>query len=111
VYLTTPPTNVEIVVRPNYYEPGRANIAIYNWALKSSVAVDLSRVLKRGDSFEIRDVEDYFGSPIVAGTYTGSPVNIPLSAPVRVAQPIGDVRVNVPITRPQFGVFVVLRRG
>ena len=107
VYLTTPPTNVEIVVRSNYYEPGRANIAIYNWALKSTVAVDLSGVLKCGDSFEIRDVQNYFGSPVATGIYSGGPVTINMASLNATMQPIG-VRNKITHTGIEFGAFVLL---
>jgi hypothetical protein len=110
-YVTTHPKGVNVIVRPSYYVRGRANVVIYNWDLRNSVAVDLSRVLKRGDLFEIRDVQNFFGPPIAVGTYTGSPVAIPIRAPIHVAQPIGEVRVKIPNTRPQFGVFVVLLRA
>ena len=52
--------------------PGRANIAIYNWDRLPSVNVDLSTAgLGIGQSFEIRDVQNYFGAPVVRTTYTG----------------------------------------
>ena len=38
-YATTHPTGVKAFVRPNQYEAGRANIAIYNWAGKDTVDV------------------------------------------------------------------------
>jgi hypothetical protein len=108
-YLTSSPSGLRIFVRPNAYEAGRANIAAYNWAQNSAVPVDLSQVLNRGDSFEIRDVQNYFGSPVVTGTYNGSPVNLPMSSLTAITQAIGGVQVKVPHTSSQFGAFVVIR--
>jgi Right handed beta helix region len=106
-YVTRRPKGVYILVRPNYYEPGRANIAIYNWELKNSVAVDLSGVLKGGDSFEIRDVENYFGSPVATGIYSGVPVTINMGTLNTTMQPIG-LRNNIAHTGVEFGAFVVI---
>ena len=44
---TTKPTGTFAYVRPNAYEPGRANITVFNWDMKSTVAVDVSAVAGR----------------------------------------------------------------
>jgi hypothetical protein len=103
-----PPTGVWTSVRPNLYEPGRANIVIYNWDLKPTVAVDLSAAgLQPGQTFEIRDGENWFGSAVASGTYSGDPVTIPMTG-LQVALPNGVVPNPQPHTAPQFGVFVVV---
>jgi hypothetical protein len=106
-YKTGPPTGQWIFVRPNKYEAGRANIVIYNWDLQPSAAVDLSTVLKVGDTFEVRDAENYFGPPAVSGKYTGSPVKVPMSG-LTVMSPNGAVPRAPQHTAPQFGAFVLL---
>src|SRR6185437_8090871 len=70
-YHASGPTGVWTYVRPNKYEPKRANIVILNWEAGANVDVDLSKVLKTGDAFEIRDAQNFFGKPVVTGTYTG----------------------------------------
>jgi Big-like domain-containing protein len=112
-FLTTtggkPTTNV-VFVRPNQYEAGRANIIVYNWQLLGSVSVDLSGVLAVGQRYEIRNVQDWWGSPVVSGTYAGGSVSIPQAAitpPVPVGQ--DQQRAARPITGPEFNAFVVLR--
>ncbi|QQS47100.1 MAG: CAP domain-containing protein [Acidobacteriota bacterium] len=72
------PNGARIIIRPNKYAPGRANIAIYNPELKEMVEIDPSGTLKSGDRFEIRNVQDYFGAPVVKGTWTGQPVKVPM---------------------------------
>ena len=99
------PTGVQTFVRPNQYEPNRANITIFNWALQDSVAVDLSGVLTPGDEFEIRNVQDFFGAPVVSGTYDGGTVSIPMSG-LSVAAPVGWP-APAP-TGPEFNAFVVM---
>jgi len=99
------PSGVKTFVRPNLYEPGRANIVIYNWDLKDSVDVDLSSVLEAGSRFEVRNVQDYLGKPVVEGVYDGNPVRLPMTG-LPVAAPIGS-RVIPPPTGPEFNVFVV----
>src|SRR5712692_7472820 len=41
-YSTSRPTAARIFVRPNQYEPGRANITIVNWGSAASLSVNLS---------------------------------------------------------------------
>jgi hypothetical protein len=102
------PTGVWTTVRPNQYEAGRANIVIFNWDLKVTVQVDLSGSgIKPGDSYQIRDAQNWFGGPLVSGTYNGSPVGIPMTG-LQVVQPVGSVPYPPSHTAPQFGTFVLL---
>ncbi|HET7564415.1 MAG TPA: hypothetical protein VFJ96_05440, partial [Gemmatimonadaceae bacterium] len=55
-------SGTKVVVLPNKYEQGRANIAVYNWDHAGAVAVDLSSVLKPGQRYEIRNVQTYFAT-------------------------------------------------
>jgi Right handed beta helix region len=50
------PVGTKIFIRPNQYEPGRANVIVYNWQLKSNVEVDLREVLTMGAPYEVRNV-------------------------------------------------------
>jgi hypothetical protein len=102
------PTGVWTNIRPNTYETGRANITIYNWDLNPAVTVDVSTSgIKVGDSYQIRDAENFFNGPIVTGTYTGAPVSIPMMN-LTVVQPFGNVPYPPSHTAPQFGTFVLL---
>jgi len=102
------PKGLWVGVRPNTYEPGRANITIYNWDLNPAVSVDLSTSgIKVGDTYQIRDAENFFNGPIVTGTYTGAPVSIPMMN-LTVVQPFGVVPYPPSHTAPQFGTFVLL---
>jgi len=106
------PSGVKVFVRPNKYEPGRAHVAVYNWDHQDAVALDLGAALKEGDKFEIRDVQNYFGPPLVAGTYEGKPVSVSMKL-TEVAGPVGDVphiAARFQHTAPEFAAFVVLPR-
>jgi len=73
------PTGTQVFVRPNAYEPARANIIIFNWAESANVSVDLSSVLSIGQNYTIKNVQDYYGGAVVSGTYDGAPVSIPMA--------------------------------
>lgn len=106
---TTPglsPTDLRVVVQPNKYEPGRANVIVNNWPSDPSVAADLSSVLQIGDHFEVHSVQDLFGAPVVSGTYDGSPVQIPMQV-INPPMPIGRTTTLPPPTGPLFDAFLV----
>jgi hypothetical protein len=107
-YAEAEPTGQWVYVRPNKYEPKRANITIYNWSLAPTVSVDLSRVLNRGDHYVIQDAQNFYGPSIVNGTYTGLPVSIRMTGLAK-AMPVGFAAP--PHTAPQFGTFIVLPVG
>lgn len=104
------PNGPQVFIRPNQYEPGRANITIYNWSQQETVALtanDLMGVdLKPGDRYELHNVQNYF-EDVVTGTYDGERLEIPMTKHT-VAQPIGlDFKPNT--TFPEFGAFVLIK--
>lgn len=102
------PAATRVFVRPNRYEPGRAHVVVFNWARESAVAVDLAGVLRAGDRYEVRNVQDVFGAPVVRGEYQGAPIRIPMTG-VRPPVPQGRALRIPPRTGPAFDVFVVSR--
>ena len=98
------PTGKWIYVRPNQYESKRANIVIYNWDLSGTVAVDLSGVLAVGDPYVIHDAQNFFGTSVASGTYSGTPVSIPMTGLTK-APPTGFAAPAH--TAPLFGTFIV----
>jgi len=101
------PTGTSVFVLPNKYETGRANITIYNWGMENTVAVDVSNVLSVGQSYVIRNAQDFFAAPVATGTYAGGLLTIPMSG-LTAAQPQGTVPNPVLPSAPQFGAFVLL---
>jgi hypothetical protein len=107
-FTTGRPSGVQVIVRPNAYQGGRANVIVLNWDQRSEVSVDLSSVgLHAGQEFEIRDAQDFYGGAVVSTTWTGSPLTLPMRARGSVGA-IGNIPASVPHTSPQFAVFVVL---
>jgi hypothetical protein len=96
---------MKVFVRPNAYEPGRANITVYNWPHQSTVDVDLSGAAYVGGAYEIRNAQDFYGTPVASGIFDGSLVTLPLSG-LTVASPVGWPAPSV--TGPEFNVFVLL---
>ena len=104
-YYSSRPTGIKVFVRPNQYEAGRANITVFNWASAATASVDLTGVLAPGTGFEIRNAQDFFGAPVLTGTYDGGSVSIPLTG-LSVAAPVGWAAP--PPTGPEFNAFVLL---
>jgi hypothetical protein len=105
-YVPGRPKGARVFVRPNRYEAGRAHIVVYNWDKAATMDVDLAGVLKRGQSFVVRDAENYFGQPVLSGSYDGALLKLPMQ-PTPQTQPVGMPDYKLPATRPEFGVFVV----
>ncbi|MCC7009015.1 MAG: chitobiase/beta-hexosaminidase C-terminal domain-containing protein [Acidobacteria bacterium] len=107
-FLAQRPTTNFVRVRPNAYEPGRGHVIVYNWQRLAEVAVDLASLgLEPGETFEVRDAQDFFGPPVAVGTYDGSPVRIPMVG-LLFAAPVGNVPVTPSHTSSDFGAFVVV---
>jgi parallel beta-helix repeat protein len=108
--LTSRPTSgTKVVVRPNPYESGRANVIVYNWGRQGSVTVNPGAVLKSGERYEIRNVQNYYGSPVLSGTYGGGALTLPMQA-ISPPKPLGRSTATPPTTGPVFNAYVLLRR-
>ena len=97
-----------IFVRPNLYEPGRANIIVYNWDNLDNVTVDVKFVLPLGSDFEVRNAQNIFAAPVLRGVFRGEPLQLPMTN-LTVASPNGPMLAPPP-TGPTFNVFVLLPR-
>jgi parallel beta-helix repeat protein len=99
-------SGTRIFIRPNQYEPGRANLIVYNWDNQTNIAVDVSSVLAPGSLFEVRNAEDFFAAPLLSGVFDGRPLSLPMTG-LTVAAPNGPMSAASP-TGPTFNVFVLL---
>ena len=104
------PTGTRIVVRPNQYEPGRANIFVYNWDRKDRVSVDLAAVLKPGTAYRIINAQNPLGEAVIKGVYQGQSIELPMT-PTTTARPVGMPEFRPPATEPEFGVFVLTTKN
>lgn len=108
-FSTDRPGANRVTVRPNRYERGRAHIVVFNWERRENVQVDLSSAgLAEGDIFEIRDVQNLTGTPVVTGRYTGESVDLPMTSST-VLKPHGNTRHDISHTDSEFGVFLLRR--
>ncbi|HYK42131.1 MAG TPA: hypothetical protein VE007_07045, partial [Thermoanaerobaculia bacterium] len=102
------PSTARVFVRPNQYEPGRANITVINWSKAATVPVDLSSILAPGATFEIRNAQSFFAPPVVKGTYDGSPVALRMAGmPTALLTGFS----TPPTTGPDFNAFILLSDG
>ena len=101
------PTTTRVVVQPNLYEAGRANVIVYNWGHQGAVSVDLSKVLHTGDEYEVRNAQDFYGSPVSSGTYSGGSVSVPITS-ITTARSITGRSTSS--TGSEFNVYVVMRK-
>lgn len=108
VYLAAAPAHNFVCVRTNRYEPGRAHIMVYNWESAASVALDVSGLLPLGSNFEVRNAQDFFGSPVLSGIYSGGMLSLPMRG-LAVAKPAGAAAPAS--SAPLFSAFVLLPVG
>jgi len=103
----TTPTATKVFVRANKYEQGRALVVVYNFGHDASINADLSGVLQNGQKYEVRNVQDMFGTPVASGTYSGGSVTLPMNG-VNPPARIGRSTPTPPKTGPDFDTFVVI---
>jgi hypothetical protein len=106
---SAPPPHA-VFVRANLYEPGRAHLVVFNGGGARSTDVDVTGVLAVGDRYEVRNVQDLFGAPVVTGTVSGTSIRIPLTG-VKPPIPVGLSRSPAPQTGPAFDVFLLTKTG
>lgn len=70
------PQGVRVVLRPNRYDPDRANLAVFNWAKEPAVDVPAGGFLNRGDKYRLMDPRDLYGKPVAAGPFDGRPIRV-----------------------------------
>jgi hypothetical protein len=93
----TPPI---LRLRPNRYDPRRANLLVSNWDRADRIEADLSSFLRTGDRYRVLSPLDFYGRPLTEGTYDGKPVSLPLPT-IPWALMTGDPK--------ELGVYIVLR--
>jgi len=100
-----------VIVRPNSYQPGRANVIVYSFSGAATVTVDLSSTgLANGQSYTIRNAQNYYGPAVATGTFNASIPTISVSlsgAAATVATPAG-YSFTPATTCPQFCPMIVV---
>jgi hypothetical protein len=100
-----------VVVRPNIYEIGKANIIVYGISEPTSINVNLATTgLTDNQAYTIKNAFDFFGDDVATGVYDAgsTTISLPLNgAATDVAEPTG-LGYTPATTVPLFGVFVVV---
>ena len=110
-YLSSVPDENKIFVRPNRYEPGRAHIIVYNWEELDEVVINLESYLpggflSDGAPFIIRNIQDYYGDPVLTGTHDGGDIVLPMAG-LNETAPLGETEAVTMKTGRHFNVFVL----
>ncbi len=98
----------QIFVRLNKYNKSRANIIVFNPSKSSDVAVKLNNFLQIGDTFEVRDAQNYFAEPVLQGTFDGKAIILPMVSE-NATMPIGNTERKPVHTSSDFAVFVIYK--
>ncbi|TCO06078.1 T9SS type A sorting domain-containing protein [Natronoflexus pectinivorans] len=96
-------------ISANRYEKGRGQIAVFNWGNQEFVSVNLSRVLSINQEFQIFDVQNLSGNPVLSGVYNGGTIQLPMRLS-DIERPFleDSFKDELVHTLPEFGVFLVL---
>ncbi len=107
---SNPTSGKVLVVQPNPYEPGRAHLIVYNWDASAIVSINPNAngtVLNPGDTYQVLDSIDYYGTPVIGTTlYNGGNITLPMTG-LTVATPVG--RPAPAHTAPTFAAFILQR--
>ena len=64
-----------VLLRPNRYDPNRANVAVlFNGLKRPTVEIPCDKFLHPGDQYRLMNPRDFFGKPVAGGTYQGKPI-------------------------------------
>lgn len=105
-YFSETPSQNAVFIRKNRYQPGRFHVIVYNFEDLPLVSVDFSDILVSGTHFVLKNVRDYFGAPVLEGTYEGITIDIPMEN-LSWAPPIGETEEIEWSTGKSFGVFIL----
>jgi len=108
-FLSERPAGTQTFLRPNLYDPRRAHLVVYNWGLAEAVEVDLGEALSIGESFEIRNAQDYFSGPVLSTVYDGSTGSLAVTGLEPAMLAASDSIDPVEFTGWEFNVFVLLK--
>ncbi len=111
-YLSGKPGGLKYFVQPNLYEPGRANLTIYNWSRSATVTLPASALsgvqIRSGDRYELHNALDFYGD-VVTGTYNGSSLSLPMTGHTVARAAV--IAFLPPNTFPEFGAFILTDLG
>lgn len=98
----------KVFIRKNRYDATKATIIIYNWDKAATVAVNVAGILNPGDTYELRNTQNYFGDIITAKFKKGKLI-VPMTGHT-VAKPLGYNKELTSTTFPEFGTFILIKK-
>jgi hypothetical protein len=99
------PVTTKVIVRRHPYDANRVLIAVLNWGADTTITANLEDALPAGARYEVRSVQNPFGSAIASGTFGGN-VRIPLRGSTP-SPPEGKPTNRPPRTGAAFDVFLL----
>lgn len=66
----------EVIIRPNRYDPGQAEVVVLNWDTAATALLPLGDYIPKGSSYELTDVQNLKGNPVIKAIYAGN-VSVP----------------------------------
>lgn len=77
--LSPVPNTNRVLLRPNKYDPSRANLAVFNWTMSAAVEADVSTFLKEGEAYRLLNPRDFYGPPVQTGACRAGKITVPMS--------------------------------
>jgi hypothetical protein len=71
------------------------------------VSANLSGVLAVGQRYEVRNAQNFYGTPVASGTYGGGSISFPMTA-IAPPKPVGGSLATLQSTGTTFQSFVVI---
>jgi len=72
------PAGAKSVLLPNKYDPSRIYLAVYNWGKTDAVDVKTGDLLRDGDTVDLLDPKDPFGTPVAGATCRDGLIQVPV---------------------------------
>jgi hypothetical protein len=103
------PSATQVFMWKTAYETGRGNIIVYNWGNASWVDIDLSGIVPIGKEFKIWNVYDLVNPVVLAVTFSGGEVSVPLWVATTPPQPKGWLppKPQPQLTGTAFNAYIV----
>jgi hypothetical protein len=98
------PSTDQVILRPNRYEPGRANAMLIDWNRNGKVLLDVSGWLQAGDRVRVMLPYDWYGVPVWSGQWPASGVELPVEGAravviVKGGAPGAAIREEAPVLK------------
>lgn len=77
-------------IRPNVYDSSRAVLIVFNGTASNSIEANLAPFLTIGQAYEVIDIQNLFGPPILKGIFANQAISLPLAANAPISPLVGN---------------------